>query len=44
MKWRLFLVIAGVLTLVLLGQDLPLARYLRSAEHDRVVASLERDA
>ncbi len=44
MKWRLFLVIAGVLTLVLVGQDLPLARYLRSAEHDRVVASLERDA
>ncbi len=44
MKWRLFVAIAGVLTLVLLGQDLPLSRYWRASEHDRVVASLERDA
>lgn len=44
MKLRLFLAIAGVLALILLGQDLPLARYLRASERDRVQAGVERDA
>lgn len=44
MRWRLFLAVAGVVTLILVGQDVPLAGYLRQAETDRVVAQLERDA
>ena len=44
MKLRIFLATAGVLAIILLGQDIPLASYLRSSERDRVHASVERDA
>ena len=44
MKWRLFAAFAGLVTLVLLAQDIPLASYLRDTERDRLIASLERDA
>jgi len=44
MKWRLFAAFAGLVAMVLLAQDIPLASYLRETEHDRVLAGLERDA
>ncbi len=44
MKWRLLVAFVGLLTVVLLAQDVPLVSYLRSVERDRLSASLERDA
>jgi len=44
MKWRLLAAFAGLVAIVLLAQDVPLAGYLRDTERDRLVASLERDA
>ncbi|MGB8860291.1 MAG: HAMP domain-containing sensor histidine kinase [Ilumatobacteraceae bacterium] len=44
MKWRLLLAFAGLLTMVLVAQDVPLVKYLRQVESERLLASLERDA
>lgn len=44
MRFRLTLVLVGVVFLVLLVQDLPLAAHLQSVERDRLVTKLERDA
>lgn len=44
MKWRLLLAFTGLLTMVLVAQDVPLFSYLRTVETDRLLASLERDA
>ena len=44
MKWRLLIAFTGLLAMVLLAQDVPLASYLRRVEKERQFASLERDA
>ncbi len=44
MKWRLLLAFAGLLTMVLVAQDVPLLGYLRDVEGERLLAGLERDA
>lgn len=44
MRWRLVAAFVGVLVLVLLAQDVPLASHLRSVENERVIAELQRDA
>ena len=42
-KWRLLLAFTGLLTMVLVAQDVPLVNYLRTVEGERLLASLERD-
>ncbi len=44
MRLRLLLVMVGVVAIVLLVHDLPLARHLERVERDRLTTSLERDA
>ncbi|MDO8362313.1 MAG: ATP-binding protein [Actinomycetota bacterium] len=44
MKWRLLLAFCGLLTLVLVAQDVPLYSYLRDIESERLLAQRERDA
>jgi hypothetical protein len=44
MKWRLLLAMSGLLTMVLVAQDVPLANYLRRVESERLITQLERDA
>ena len=44
MKWRLLLAFCGLLTVVLIAQDVPLASYLRRVESERLRADLQRDA
>ncbi len=44
MKWRLLAAFAGLIAVVLLAQDIPLASYLRRIESERLVSTLERDA
>lgn len=44
MKWRLFAAFAALIAMILLAQDIPLARYLRKVEYERVLTDLERDA
>ncbi len=44
MKWRLLAAFIGLVTMVLVAQDVPLLSYLRDVEKDRLLASLERDA
>ena len=44
MRTRLVAVFLGVIVLVLLAQDVPLAFHLRRVETDRLLAGLERDA
>lgn len=44
MRLRLIAVFLGVVVLVLLAQDLPLAAHLRQVETERLLAGLERDA
>lgn len=44
MKWRLLLAMSGLLTMVLVAQDVPLAGYLRDVESERLITGLERDA
>lgn len=44
MKWRLLAAFAGLISLVLVAQDIPLATYLRRIEFERLISSLERDA
>jgi signal transduction histidine kinase len=43
-RWRLIAAFVGVTVVILAAQDLPLARYLRTVETERVVASIQRDA
>lgn len=44
MRWRLSLIVIGLMLVILAAQDVPLIRYLRRVETERAVASLERDA
>lgn len=44
MKWRLMLAMVGVVAMVLLAHDIPLADHLREVEKERLLAGLERDA
>jgi signal transduction histidine kinase len=44
MKWRLIVAFTGLLTMVLLAQDIPLTSYLRGVEKERLLSGLERDA
>jgi len=43
-KWRLLLAFCGLLTMVLVAQDVPLATYLRRVESERLRSDLQRDA
>jgi signal transduction histidine kinase len=43
-RWRLIAAFVGVTIIILAAQDIPLARYLRTVETDRVLAGVERDA
>jgi signal transduction histidine kinase len=43
-RWRLIAAFVGVTIIVLAAQDIPLARYLRTVETERLVASIQRDA
>lgn len=44
MKWRLMVAFAGLIAMVLLAQDVPLASYLRRVESERLLADLRSDA
>lgn len=44
MKWRMMAAVMAASLLALLVQDIPLSFYLKSAERDRIVTALERDA
>lgn len=44
MRWRLIAVLVGVVAMVLVVHDVPLASHLRQVERDRLVTGLERDA
>ena len=44
MRWRLIAAFVGVTIVILLAHDIPLTRYLRTVETERVVAGIERDA
>lgn len=44
MKWRLFAAFATLMAIILLAQDIPMARYLRDVEYERAITALERDA
>lgn len=44
MKWRFMAAIMAVILLVLLVHDIPLASYLQTSEHARLITSLEKDA
>lgn len=44
MKWRLVAALLGLTLIVLLVHDIPLAKYLRTVETDRIVTALERDS
>ncbi|HEY7625842.1 MAG TPA: hypothetical protein VH761_02200, partial [Ilumatobacteraceae bacterium] len=44
MRWRLIVAFVGVTIVILLAHDIPLARYLKTVETERVTASIQRDA
>lgn len=44
MRLRLLAAFVGVAAVILAAQDIPLARFVRGVERDRLLASLERDA
>ncbi len=44
MRWRLVAAFVGVMVVILAAQNIPLARYLRTVESERVLAGIERDA
>ena len=44
MRWRLIAAFVGVTIVILAAHDIPLARYLRTVETERLVASIQRDA
>jgi len=43
-RWRLVAAFVGVTIVILLAHDIPLTRYLKTVETERVLASIERDA
>jgi len=43
-RWRLIAAFVGVTIVILAAHDIPLARYLRTVETERLVASIQRDA
>jgi signal transduction histidine kinase len=43
-RWRLVAAFVGVMVVILAAQNIPLGRYLRTVESERVVAGIERDA
>ena len=44
MRWRLLFAMLGVVAIMLVAQDVPLAGHLRDVERDRSSTDLERDA
>lgn len=44
MRWRLIAAFVGVTIVILAAQNIPLARYLKTVETERMVAGIERDA
>lgn len=44
MRWRLIAAFVGVTIVILAAQNIPLARYLRTVETERMVAGIQRDA
>ncbi|MEQ1874068.1 MAG: HAMP domain-containing sensor histidine kinase [Ilumatobacteraceae bacterium] len=44
MKWRLMIAFAGLIAMVLIAQDVPLAGYLRGVESERLLADLQSHA
>lgn len=44
MRWRLAAAFVGIVAIVLIGQDIPLAFHLERVERDRLETALERDA
>ncbi len=44
MRWRLIAAFVGVTIVILAAQNIPLARYLRTVETERELASIQRDA
>lgn len=44
MRWRLIAAFVGVTIVILLAQNIPLARYLKTVETERVTADIQRDA
>ena len=44
MRWRLIAAFVGVTIVILAAQNIPLARYLRTVESERVLAGVQRDA
>jgi signal transduction histidine kinase len=43
-RWRLIAAFVGVTIVILAAQNIPLTRYLRTVETERVLAGIERDA
>jgi methyl-accepting chemotaxis protein len=43
-RWRLIAAFVGVTIVILAAQNIPLARYVRTVETERVVAGIQRDA
>ena len=44
MRWRLIAAFVGVTIVILAAQNIPLARYLKTVETERMVAGIQRDA
>ena len=44
MRRRLLVAMVGLVAVVLVAHDVPLARYLRTIERDRLATAMERDA
>ena len=44
MKWRLVAALVGLTLVVLLVHDIPITRYMKSVEYDRLTITLERDS
>lgn len=44
MRWRLVAVFVGIILVVLIAHDVPLASHLRQVERERIITALERDA
>ncbi len=44
MKWRLMIAFGGLIAIVLIAQDVPLASYLRRVESERLLADLQSNA
>jgi len=44
LKWRILAAFIGLVTIVLLVEDIPIANYLKTVERDRILKTLQRDA